>query len=162
MDMSWIFTVALGIGIGYFALQALKKNNDANREEEFEAEENTEAAETTRPAGTKRLSRSATDKKLAGVCGGIAEYFGVDSTIVRLVFALLTVGWGSGVAVYIVAALVMPKAEKAGRSFPKVQKHSPHHIRCGLFLLCAGWNMWYTSHDGGRTDEQDKRTNPGG
>ena len=113
MDMSWIFTVALGIGIGYFALQALKKNNDANREEEFEAEENTEAAETTRPVGTKRLSRSATDKKLAGVCGGIAEYFGVDSTIVRLVFALLTVGWGSGVAVYIVAALVMPKAEKA-------------------------------------------------
>ena len=113
MDMSWIFTVALGIGIGYFALQALKKNNDANREEGFEAEENTEAAETTRPAGTKRLTKSATDKKLAGVCGGIAEYFGVDSTIVRLVFALLTVGWGSGVAVYVVAALVMPGTEKA-------------------------------------------------
>lgn len=113
MDMSWIFTVALGIGIGYFALQALKKNNDANREEGFEAEENTEAAETTRSAGAKRLRKSATDKKLAGVCGGIAEYFGVDSTIVRLVFALLTVGWGSGVAVYVVAALVMPEAEKA-------------------------------------------------
>ena len=113
MDMSWIFTVALGIGIGYFALQALKKNNDANREEEFEAEENTEAAETTRPVGTKRLSRSATDKKLAGVCGGIAEYFGVDSTIIRLVFALLVVGWGTGIAAYIVAALVLPEAEKA-------------------------------------------------
>ena len=111
--MSWIFTVALGIGIGYFAVQALKKNNDANREEGFEAEENTEAAETTRTAGTKRLTRSATDKKLAGVCGGIAEYFGVDSTIIRLVFALLVVGWGTGIAAYIVAALVLPEAEKA-------------------------------------------------
>lgn len=111
--MSWIFTVALGIGIGYFAVQALKKNNDANREEGFETAENTEAAEATRSAGTQRLTKSATDKKLAGVCGGIAEYFGVDSTIIRLVFALLVVGWGTGILAYIVAALVLPEAEKA-------------------------------------------------
>ncbi len=108
--MSWIFTVALGIGIGYFAVQALKKNNDANREEGFEAAESTEAAETTRSAGTKRLHKSAADRKLAGVCGGIAEYFGVDSTIIRLVFALLVVGWGTGIAVYIVSALILPEA----------------------------------------------------
>ena len=113
MNMSWIFTVALGIGIGYFAVQALKKNNDANREEGFEAAESTEAAETTRSAGTKRLHKSAADRKLAGVCGGIAEYFGVDSTIIRLVFALLVVGWGTGILAYIVAALVLPEADKA-------------------------------------------------
>ena len=111
--MSWIFTVALGIGIGYFAVQALKKNNDANREEGFVAAESTEAAETTRSAGTKRLHKSAADRKLAGVCGGIAEYFGVDSTIIRLVFALLVVGWGTGILAYIVAALVLPEADKA-------------------------------------------------
>ena len=111
-DMSWILTVALGVGIGYFAFQALKQKNDMKQEEEYEAAE-TETAETTRSAGTKRLCKSATDKKLAGVCGGIAEYFGVDSTIIRLVFALLVVGWGTGIAAYIVAALVMPEAEKA-------------------------------------------------
>ena len=109
--MSWIFTVALGIGIGYFAVQALKKNN-VGRDEEFETAENeaAEAAETTRSSGAKRLHKSATDKKLAGVCGGLAEYFGVDSTIIRLVFALLVLGWGTGILAYIVAALVLPEA----------------------------------------------------
>ena len=47
------------------------------------------------------------------MCGGIAEYFGVDSTIIRLVFALLVVGWGTGILAYIVAALVLPEADKA-------------------------------------------------
>ena len=107
--MSWILTVALGVGIGYFAFQALKQKNDMKQDEEYEAAE-TETAETTRSAGTKRLHKSATDKKLAGVCGGIAEYFGVDSTIIRLVFALLVVGWGTGIVAYIIAALVLPEA----------------------------------------------------
>ena len=111
MDMSWIFTAALGVGIGYFAVQALKKNNQDRGG--FEAEETAETAEPTRASGAKRLTKSATDKKLAGVCGGIADYFGVDSTIIRLVFALLVVGWGTGIAAYIVAALVLPEAEKA-------------------------------------------------
>ena len=113
--MSWIFTVALGIGIGYFAFQSLKRNNEEKQNEEFESAETetAEAAKTTRAAGVKRICKSATDKKLAGVCGGIAEYFGVDSTIIRLVFALLVVGWGTGILAYIVAALVLPEAEKA-------------------------------------------------
>ena len=113
--MSWIFTVALGIGIGYFAFQSLKRNNEAKQDEAFDTEENetAEAEETTRAAGTKRLAKSATDKKLAGVCGGIAEYFGVDSTIIRLVFALLVVGWGTGILAYIIAALVLPEADRA-------------------------------------------------
>ena len=113
--MSWIFTVALGIGIGYFAFQSLKRNNEEKQNEEFESAETetAEAAETTRTAGVKRICKSATDKKLAGVCGGIAEYFGVDSTIIRLVFALLVVGWGTGILAYIIAALVLPEADKA-------------------------------------------------
>ena len=48
------------------------------------------------------------DKKIAGVCGGIAEYMNIDSTIVRLVAIILVFGWGSGLLAYIVAALVMP------------------------------------------------------
>ena len=57
----------------------------------------------------KRLYRSETNQMLCGVCAGIAEYFGVDPTIVRLAFVLLCFGWGSGLLAYIVAALIMPE-----------------------------------------------------
>ena len=57
----------------------------------------------------KRLYRSTRDKKLAGVCGGIAEYFGIDSTIVRLVFVLLFVLAGNGLYTYIFGAIFMPQ-----------------------------------------------------
>lgn len=56
----------------------------------------------------KKLYRSMNDKKITGVCGGIAEYMNIDSTIVRLVAIILVFGWGSGLLAYIVAALVMP------------------------------------------------------
>ena len=56
----------------------------------------------------KKLYRSSSDKKIAGVCGGIAEYMNVDSTIVRLIAVLLVFGCGSGLLAYIVAALIMP------------------------------------------------------
>ena len=55
----------------------------------------------------KKLYRSITDKKLAGVCGGLAEYLGMDSTIIRLIWALLIFS-GVGLVAYIVAALVIP------------------------------------------------------
>ena len=53
-----------------------------------------------------------TDKKIAGVCGGIAEYLNADPTIIRLAFALLVLGWGSGVMAYIICALVLPEGEE--------------------------------------------------
>ena len=57
----------------------------------------------------KKLYRSNTDKMIAGVCGGLANYFGVDPTLVRLIFALLVFfGVGSGLVLYIVLALIMP------------------------------------------------------
>ena len=56
----------------------------------------------------KKLYRSVTDKKLAGVCGGIAEYFGIDSTLVRLGWALLTL-FGPGILAYIICALIIPE-----------------------------------------------------
>ncbi len=57
----------------------------------------------------KKLRKSKTDKKLCGVCGGIAQYLGMDSTVVRLIAVLLAVFCGSGLLVYIIAALVMPE-----------------------------------------------------
>jgi phage shock protein PspC (stress-responsive transcriptional regulator) len=63
------------------------------------------------PAG-KRLTRSATDKKIAGVCGGLAEYFGVDATAVRLVWIVLSILFGAvvgGVIAYLIAWLIVPR-----------------------------------------------------
>ena len=56
----------------------------------------------------KRLYKSATDKKIAGVCGGIAEYFNVDSTLIRLAWVVFSALGGSGLLAYIIAALVIP------------------------------------------------------
>jgi phage shock protein C len=56
----------------------------------------------------KRLYRSRSDKMIAGVCGGLADYLGIDSTIVRLVFvALFLIGVGSPGLAYLVLWLVM-------------------------------------------------------
>ena len=56
----------------------------------------------------KKLYRSKTDKKLCEVCGGIAEYFEMDSTLVRLAWVLFALCVGSGIIAYIIAALIMP------------------------------------------------------
>lgn len=60
----------------------------------------------------RRLMLSATDSKIAGVCGGLAEYFEVDSTIVRLIWAVLSVvpgGFIGGIVAYLVAWIIIPK-----------------------------------------------------
>lgn len=56
----------------------------------------------------KRLYKSREDKKLCGVCGGIAEYFELDPTIIRLAWVVFTLLGGSGIIAYIIAAIVMP------------------------------------------------------
>jgi phage shock protein C len=56
----------------------------------------------------KRLYRSRTDRMVAGVCGGIAQYFDVDPTLVRLAFVAFTLAGGSGVLAYVILAIIMP------------------------------------------------------
>lgn len=58
----------------------------------------------------KRLHKSH-ERKLCGVCGGIAEYFGIDPVIVRLAFAILFFGFGTGLLAYIIAALILPESQ---------------------------------------------------
>ena len=55
----------------------------------------------------KKLYRSRTDKKLCGVCGGFAEYFEIDATILRILLIIFVLCGGAGILAYIVAALVM-------------------------------------------------------
>ena len=56
----------------------------------------------------KRLYRIEDGKKIAGVCGGIAEYFNVDQTLIRLLWVMLFFMAGTGLLAYFVAALIMP------------------------------------------------------
>lgn len=56
----------------------------------------------------KALRRSRTDKMIAGICGGLGKYFGLDSTILRLVFVLLLIFAGTGLLAYLVMWLVIP------------------------------------------------------
>lgn len=58
----------------------------------------------------KRLYRSRKDKMLAGICGGLAEYFAVDPSLVRLACVLLCLYAGTGLLVYILAAIIIPEA----------------------------------------------------
>lgn len=62
----------------------------------------------------KRLYKSSTDKAIFGVCGGFAEYFEIDSLIIRLVLVLFTLAFGAGLLFYIIAALIMPKRPEDG------------------------------------------------
>ena len=56
----------------------------------------------------KKLYRSVNDRKLAGVCAGIAEYFNIDPTLIRLGWVFGTLFAGAGIVAYIIAAIVVP------------------------------------------------------
>ncbi|MGN1012237.1 MAG: PspC domain-containing protein [Clostridia bacterium] len=55
----------------------------------------------------KKLRKSKTDRKICGVCGGIAEYFGIDPIWIRLLWAIMVFVFGTGVVLYFVFALIM-------------------------------------------------------
>lgn len=58
---------------------------------------------------TKKLYRSRKERKLAGICGGIAEYFDIDPTIVRLGFIIAAICVGCGLLAYLICWIVMPE-----------------------------------------------------
>ena len=110
--MNWIMTIAAGVALGYFLVQFLTKNARVEKSAEETAEVKAEGGvetEAQEEAPRARLHRSRTNKQIAGVCGGIAEYLHADPTIVRLAAVVLMFGWGSGLLAYIICALVLPE-----------------------------------------------------
>ena len=81
------------------------------------------------PVGTaqRQLHRSISDSKVAGVCGGLAEYFDTDSTIVRLVWVLVTFVTGivPGIAVYVVGWIIMPQMPAVVTTIPSESATQP-------------------------------------
>ena len=91
--MNTVMTLAVGLAIGYFAYQFVA----SGRKLQIRG----------------RIHRSTVDRKFSGVCGGIAERLGVDPTIVRLTWILLTLGWGTGVLLYIALAVALPVSSES-------------------------------------------------
>lgn len=58
----------------------------------------------------KKLYRNPDDKKIAGVCSGLAEYFNIDVTLMRIIFVVVLLGYGATLLVYIVLWIAMPEA----------------------------------------------------
>ncbi|MBQ6721678.1 MAG: PspC domain-containing protein, partial [Clostridia bacterium] len=55
-----------------------------------------------------RLHKSSGNKKISGVCAGVAEWLGVDPSIVRIAWAVLACGWGTGILLYFICAVILP------------------------------------------------------
>jgi phage shock protein C len=96
--------------------------------------------------GNRRLYRSTHDHMVGGVCGGLAEYFGLDPVLVRLGFVAVTLAGGAGVLAYLILWLVVPEGE-GGRAPVAVGQRRSRELAgfvlvgLGLALLAntAGW-----------------------
>ena len=87
--MTTIMTIAAGVAIGYFIYQYFSSSSQHTAH--------------------GRIHKSSRDKKISGVCGGIAEWLGVDPTIIRIAWAVLAFGWGPGILLYFICAFVLPE-----------------------------------------------------
>lgn len=90
-----------------------------------------------------KLYRSSTDKVFAGVCGGLGEYLNVDSSVIRILWALSVLVMGFGVLLYIISAIVIPiepkeKTESKGKSQAPQTLSVVFPFIIGLFLILIG------------------------
>jgi len=84
----------------------------------------------------KTLYRSEKDKILAGVAGGLAEYFEVDANLIRFIFILLTLLGGSGILMYIILWILLPSQAKAGEpSVGKIENSTSQQWFAILIIL---------------------------
>ena len=86
--MKTIMTIAAGVALGYFAYQYFVSHSKGKI--------------------SGRLHKSTRDKKVAGVCGGLAEYLGIDPTIIRLAWLGFVFIGGTGLLAYFIGALIVP------------------------------------------------------
>jgi phage shock protein PspC (stress-responsive transcriptional regulator) len=128
--------------------EKLQRGLDAITETELEEviasigrpEDFSDANELNAPTGPtqatyqqKRLYRDTDDKILGGVCSGIASYFGIDPTIVRLLFAIITFGgFGTGFLIYIALWILLPKQSLRGQSARRLYRNPDDRMLGGV------------------------------
>jgi phage shock protein C len=101
----------------------------------------------------KKLYRSTNDYMIAGVCGGIAEYFEIDSILIRIIFIVLSLAGGSGLIIYILMLLLLPDKGEKMKSTPneiknKIKmKQDGGRSFLGIVFLVVGsillWNQFF-------------------
>ena len=96
--------------------------------------------------GMHRLYKSRADRMLDGVCGGVAEYFGLDSTLVRLAWVLLILVGGMGILLYFVAMIIMP-VDRGETSTPPVAVRGRNSKFWGILLVAVG-TVWFLGNLG--------------
>jgi phage shock protein C len=100
--------------------------------------------DTVKP--TPRLFRSATDKVIGGVCGGLAHYFNIDPALVRLAFVVFALTGGAGVLLYIVLWIAVPVGEGA----PAIALGDRGHEILATVLIAVG-ALWLLANFGAFT-----------
>ncbi len=123
---------------------------------------NTKDTNKTNKQLVDRLYRSETDRIIAGVAGGLGEYFNIDPALFRLAFVLITLAGGSGILVYLIMWLILPtesqiaepgnkkvleqnaqevqrKAQKAGDEIKKTVKNEDAKLWWSIILIVAGF-----------------------
>lgn len=126
----------------------VKKKQETIKEKIAEKEEKQEVS-------PKKLYRSITDKVLGGVCGGLAEYFNIDSTLVRLAFVLFALTVDNGLLLYLILWLVIPGKKEREEEVPKKAiSYRRHGLTTAILLILIGlifllnnfgvlsWSVW--------------------
>lgn len=90
----------------------------------------------------RRLERSPRDHKVFGVCGGLGEYFGVDSTIIRVIFLIALFCVGGGLLAYILMAIIMPMGDTYNSPAPARKLYRSRTDR-RIFGVCGGISEYF-------------------
>jgi phage shock protein C len=99
----------------------------------------TSGAPTGEPTARPTLRRSKGDRIIAGVCGGVGHYFGIDPILVRLAFAVLVLAGLSGILLYILAWIVIPEEDAAGSAGrASTSSSNAAGLVIGAVLVAAG------------------------
>lgn len=94
----------------------------------------------------KKLYRSNEDKIIWGVCGGLGEYFQIDSVIIRILFILMLFAGGTGFFLYIILAIMMPSASKKTDVVEdRKEDNSKFRAFLGILLALIGLNIMLSS-----------------
>jgi phage shock protein PspC (stress-responsive transcriptional regulator) len=115
--------------------------NSMGRPEDFDQDEDPKPNGAKQSAGfaqetvseePHRLFRSENDKMLGGVCGGLAAYLKIDSSIVRIVFALLMLGFGTGILIYLILWIVLPSKSIVTKIKKRLFRDPDHRVVAGV------------------------------
>ncbi len=108
------------------------RTNDNAQQQQFYEQEN------------KQLHRNTHDKTIAGVCSGIADYFNIDVLVVRLLFVLVFIAWGTGLLIYIILWLVLPvnNTPRATRFKKKIYRNTQSKVVGGV---CSGMSAYFNT-----------------